>query len=142
MGDTGYAGFDQTIEKANHILHDIEQAYGWPKDRRNQSYAALRTVLHALRDRLPVGESVQLAGQLPTVIRGVYYEGWDPSDVPMKMDKEEFLARIRREFIFDVDGGPQRLVETVMDALRPHISGGQLEDVKSVLPQDLAMAIR
>lgn len=142
MGDTGYAGFDRTIEKANHILHDIEQAYGWPKDRRNQSYAALRTVLHALRDRLPVGESAQLAGQLPTLVRGVYYEGWDPSAVPMKMDKEEFLARIRSEFTFDIEGGPQRLVETVMDAMRQHITGGQLEDVKSVLPKDLAMSIR
>ncbi|HEY2669647.1 MAG TPA: DUF2267 domain-containing protein [Rugosimonospora sp.] len=142
MGETGYAAFDTTIEKANHILHDIEQAYGWPKDRRNQSYAALRTVLHALRDRLPVAESAQLAGQLPMLVRGIYYEGWDPSDVPMKMDKEEFLARIRREFTFDVDGGPQRLLETVLDALRHHITGGQLDDVKSILPRDLAMSLR
>jgi uncharacterized protein (DUF2267 family) len=142
MGETGYAAFDTTIEKANHILHDIEHAYGWPKDRRNQSYAALRTVLHALRDRLPVAESAQLAGQLPMLVRGIYYEGWDPSDVPMKMDKEAFLARIRREFTFDADGGPQRLLETVLDALRHHITGGQLDDVKSLLPKDLAMSLR
>ncbi|GAA5195478.1 DUF2267 domain-containing protein [Rugosimonospora acidiphila] len=141
MAETGYAAFSTTVEKANHILHDIEQSYGWPKERRNQSYAALRTVLHVLRDRLPVGESVQFAGQLPMLVRGIYYEGWDPSDVPMKMDKEEFLARIRQEFTFDVDGGAQRLVETVMDALRRHVSQGQLEDVKSLLPKDLAMSI-
>jgi uncharacterized protein (DUF2267 family) len=142
MAETGFSTFDTTIEKANHILNDIEHAYGWPKERRNQSYAALRTVLHALRDRLPVAESVQFAGQLPMLVRGIYYEGWDPSDVPMKMDKEEFLARIGQEFTYTGDGGPQRLVGTVLDALRRHITEGQLADVKSVLPKDLAMSIR
>jgi uncharacterized protein (DUF2267 family) len=142
MGETGYSAFDTTIEKANHILNDIEHAYGWPKERRNQSYAALRTVLHALRDRLPVAESAQLAGQLPMLVRGIYYEGWDPSDVPMKMDKQEFLARISREFTYTVDGGPQRLVGTVMDAMRRHIAEGQLADLKSILPKDLAMSMR
>jgi uncharacterized protein (DUF2267 family) len=58
------------------------------------------------------------------------------------MDKGAFLARIRREFTFDVDGGPQRLLETVLDALRHHITGGQLDDVKSILPRDLAMSLR
>jgi uncharacterized protein (DUF2267 family) len=141
MAETGYSAFDTTIEKANHILNDIEHAYGWPRQRRNQSYAALRTVLHALRDRLPVAESAQLAGQLPMLVRGIYYEGWNPSDVPVKMDKAAFLARISQEFTYAVDGGPQRLVETVLSAMRRHISEGQLADVKSILPKDLAMSM-
>ncbi len=72
MTMTGLSSFDTTLEKTNHILREIEQAYGWPKDRRNQSYGALRAVLHALRDRLTVEVTAQLAAQLPLLVRGIY----------------------------------------------------------------------
>jgi uncharacterized protein (DUF2267 family) len=69
--------FSTTVEKTNRILKDIEKAYGWPKELRNQSYAALSAVLHSLRDRLTVDESDQLAAQLPLLVRGMYFDGWD-----------------------------------------------------------------
>jgi len=67
MVDAGYASFATTVDKTNHILALIEGAYDWPKDRRSQSYAALRSVLHTLRDRLTVDQSAQFAAQLPMV---------------------------------------------------------------------------
>jgi hypothetical protein len=54
MVDTGFSSFDTMVDKANRLLKDVEEAFEWPKERRKQSYAALRTVLHPLRDRLPV----------------------------------------------------------------------------------------
>src|SRR5690606_24558496 len=78
MAETGYASFSATVEKTNRILKEIEQAYGWPKERRKQSYAALRSVLHAVRDRLNVNEVAQLGAQLTMLVRGIYYDGWDP----------------------------------------------------------------
>jgi uncharacterized protein (DUF2267 family) len=94
--------------------------------------------LHALRDRLTVEEAAELAAQLPMLIRGLYYEAWDPSKVPVKMDREEFLGRVRQDFNYDVKGGVVPLVETVLHALRRHISDGEWEDVRSSLPRDLA----
>jgi uncharacterized protein (DUF2267 family) len=138
MAQTGLATFDTTLERTNHVLREIERAYGWPKERRNQAYAALRAVLHAVRDRLPVEETAQLAAQLPMLVRGMYYEGWDPSKVPAKMDREAFLDRVRREFPFEIDGGIERLTQTVLAALRQHITDGEWEDVKANFPKDLA----
>ncbi|MGW4460614.1 DUF2267 domain-containing protein [Micromonospora sp. NPDC004704] len=136
-----YSTFEASIEKTNLILKDIEQAYGWPKHRRNQSYAALRTVLQLLRDRLPVQESVQFAAQLPVLVRGVYYEGWEPSDVPVKLNREDFLYEVRQGFPYEVDGGAEGVVQTVLDALRRHISPGEWDDVRSTMPEDLATII-
>lgn len=138
MSETGYPTFDTTIEKTNRVLKEIEQAYGWPKERRTQSYSALRGVLHALRDRLTVEEAAHLSAQLPMLIRGLYFEGWDPSRVPVKMSREEFLARVQKEFPYEVKGGMEQLVRTVLQALRRHITEGEWEDVKASVGKELA----
>jgi uncharacterized protein (DUF2267 family) len=141
MSQTGFAPFTTTVDKTNHVLREIESAYGWSQNRRTQSYTALRASLHALRDRLIVDEAAQLAAQLPMLIRGIYYEGWDPSRVPIRMNREEFLLRVRQEFRYEVDGGTERLVRTVVQALRPHMSDGEWHDVKSAMPKDLATTL-
>jgi uncharacterized protein (DUF2267 family) len=138
MVETGYRSFDTTVDKTNQVLRDIEEAYGWPKERRNQSVAALRTVLHALRDRLTVEESAQLAAQLPMLIRGIYFEGWDPSRVPVKAGREEFLRRIREEFRYDVQGGVESVVRTVIGALRRYVTDDEWDDIRASMPKDLA----
>jgi uncharacterized protein (DUF2267 family) len=135
---TGYAAFSSTIEKTNSVLKEIEEAYGWPTERRQQSYDALRAVLHTLRDRLTVEEAVDLGAQLPMLIRGLYYEGWRPAKVPVKMNRAEFLERIRQEFNFQVEGGVELLAQRVLQALRHYITEGEWEDVRSSMPKDLA----
>lgn len=137
MAETGFAAFSKTVDKTNQILKQIEDAYGWPQERRNQSYQALRTVLHALRDRLTIEEIPQFGAQLPMLVKGIYYEGWDPTKTPMKMTGEELLNRIRREFPYDIVGGIERLVVTVLDALRGYISPGEWADLRAILPADV-----
>jgi uncharacterized protein (DUF2267 family) len=129
--------FETSIEKTNLILKEIEKAYGWTKDKRNQSFAALRTVLHLLRDRLPIEESAQFAAQLPLLLRGVYYEGWDPTAVPIKLSREDFLFEVRRGFPYDVEGGTERVVQVVLDALQRHVTEGEWADVKSSMPKTM-----
>ena len=138
MANVGYAAFSTTVEKTNQVLKAIEEAYNWPKERREQSYGALRAVLHALRDRLTVGEAKDLGAQLPMLIRGIYYEGWNLAKMPIKMDREEFLRRVRNEFPWEIEGSINDLVKTVIKALRPYISEGEYEDIKYNMPKDLA----
>jgi uncharacterized protein (DUF2267 family) len=138
MVDTGFASFSVTVDKTNRVLRDIEETFGWPKERRNQSYAALRAVLHAIRDRLTVDEAAQVGAQLPMLIRGIYYDGWDPSRTPQKMSADEFLGHIHQEFPFRVNATAGDLVRTVVRALRRHVSGGEWNDVMAVLPTEFA----
>lgn len=137
MVDTGLSSFNVTVDKTNKLLRQIETAYGWPKEQRNQSYSALRATLHALRDRLTVDETAQLSAQLPMLVRGIYYDSWDPSSVPVKMGKEEFLERVKSEFPHKVEGGMEELTRTVFEALKAHVSAGEWHDVGAVLPHDL-----
>ncbi|MFI7607699.1 DUF2267 domain-containing protein [Micromonospora sp. NPDC049366] len=138
MAEQLISAFESSLDKTNLILKDIENAYGWPKAQRNQSYAALRTVLHLLRDRLPVQESVEFAQQLPILVRGIYFDGWRPSDVPVKLNREDFLYEVRQGFPYDVEGGPERVTQVVLDTLRKHVTQGEWQEVKETMPRDLA----
>jgi uncharacterized protein (DUF2267 family) len=102
MTTTGLDAFDKTIHKTNTLLKQIETELGW-ENQRNMSYAVLRTVLHALRDRLTVQEAADLSAQFPLLVQGIFYNGWNLSSVPKKILKDEFLEEIRKNFIFSID---------------------------------------
>ncbi len=87
---------DRSVEKAHVWLNDLEHELGTEDGQ--HAYRVLRAFLHALRDHLPVDEAAKLAAQLPIFIRGVYYDGWDPSRTPEHArDLDSFLARIAGE---------------------------------------------
>ena len=128
-------GFEGTIQKTHEWLRDIKNAIGADDER--AAYGALRAVLHALRDRLTVDEAVQLGAQLPMLIRGLYYEGWCPRGKPAKMHKAEFLDAIRPQFPGPDRLHPEVLARAVLGVLCRHVTAGEVDDVKAILPADL-----
>ena len=141
MTNTGFTVFDETIQKTNALLKEIELEFGW-ENQRHLSYAALRAILHELRDRLTVEESADLSSQLPLLIKGIYYDGWTPSKVPKKIDEEEFIKDIRQNFPYSMDRDITELISVVIKALKKYVSEGELEDVLSILPKKLSFVLR
>lgn len=140
MPSAGFEEFDNTIQKTNALLKDIEAGLGW-EGRRNQSYAALRAVLHSIRDLLIPEEAVQLAAQLPTLLKGIYYEGWKPSQTPKRMNNDEFMQNLRQQMPFTTKEGIDPVIEVVLKSLRRYISFGEAEDIVATLPKDIAHKI-
>ena len=136
MSITGLDVFDRTVHKTNNWLNELMEVLGWHD--RHKAYLALRVTLHALRDRLTVEEMAQLAAQLPMLIRGFYYEGWDPTGKPLKeRSKEEFLARIEEYFSSDDPVDPEQVARAVFTVLSNRVTEGEIEDVKHVLPAEI-----
>lgn len=100
---------------------------------------ALRAGLHAIRDRLPAAEVVDLGAQLPTVIRGIYYDGWVPSVAPRRIrDRAALLAYVEHELSPDPRLTPTDVLRAVIQLLVEHISPGEIEDVVATLPRSIA----
>ncbi|MDB6068505.1 MAG: hypothetical protein JWR26_4713 [Pedosphaera sp.] len=136
MSATGLGVFDTTVQKTNLWLKDLMEVLGW--EQKQKAYDALRAVLHALRDRLTVDEAAQLGAQLPMLIRGIYYEGWDPNYKPERVrHKDQFLARIRQQFRGDDSIDPEQIARAVFTVLENRVSDGEIQDVESVLPAEL-----
>ena len=150
MSATGLEVFDRTLHKTHAWLKAIMEELG--TEDRHKAYLALRAVLHdslgadfeavlhALRDRLTVEEVAQLAAQLPMLVRGLYYEGWDPTGKPLKeRHKEAFLAHVAEEL--KTPSGPavdpEAATRAVFKVLSREISQGELEDVLGLLPKEL-----
>jgi len=87
---------DRSVEKAHIWINDV--AAELSTEDSHHAYRVLRAFLHALRDQLTVDEAAKLAAQLPIFVRGVFYEGWDPSRTPEHArDIDSFLTRIAGE---------------------------------------------
>lgn len=130
------SGVEGTIRKTHEWLDEIEAAIG-ANDAR-LAYGALRAVIHALRDRLPVQEATQLGAQLPMLIRGLYYEGWCPTGKPRKFHRPEFLEAIRSGLPGVTDRlHPEVVARAVLSVIDRHVSAGEVRDVKASLPADL-----
>ena len=129
--------FDASLQKAQVWVNDLMSELGW-EQRPQKACLALRTALHALRDRLTVEEAVHLGAQLPILIRGVYYEGWKLAGKPVKeRHKTEFLDHIATTFRDDNTVDPEKVMRAVLKVLARHISEGETENVKRLLPKTL-----
>jgi uncharacterized protein (DUF2267 family) len=136
MSATGLDVFDTTLHKTNAWLNDLMEVLDCPD--RHKAYRTLRATLHALRDRLTMEEVAQLGAQLPMLIRGFYYEGWDPTGKPLRVrHREQFLARIEEELRGDRRIDPERVACAVFTVLAQRVSEGEIEDVRHVLPAEI-----
>ena len=86
--------FDRTVHTTNRWLQELTGLLDGGS--RHDAYVALRATLHALRDRLPIEETAELAAQLPMLVRGFYYEGWDPTRQAGARAQPRGLPRGRR----------------------------------------------
>ena len=134
MSRTGVDSLDRSIERTNHWLNDVAASFG-TQDRR-LAYRVTRSWLHTLRDRLPVTVAAHLAAQLPELLRGVFYEGWNPSKVPVKYDKDEYIAKFSRNAqIHNTE--VRKASSLVTAAMRRHLSDGVVNEALGVLPADI-----
>jgi uncharacterized protein (DUF2267 family) len=136
MSAVGLEALDHTVQVTHSWINDLDERLGWKN--KSRSFRLLKSVLHALRDWLTINEAVDLAAQLPVLLRGAYYEQWRPSTVPVKKrSRADFLARVEHSFLADPLVDPAQAVMAVFELLSKKITKGEIDDVRHALPQDL-----
>jgi uncharacterized protein (DUF2267 family) len=126
--------FSSTLQKTGAWLREIAAELGTTNQ--HHAYLALRAVLQTLRDCLPIVEAVHLGSQLPMLVRGFYFEGWEPENTPIKYDRESFIAQVRMFFPAESAAEIPNLIRIVIASLRRH-TVGEVNQVIHLLPEDL-----
>jgi uncharacterized protein (DUF2267 family) len=140
MSEADPAIIEHSVEKAHIWLKEVAKELGG--DDRVYAYRALRAVLHTLRDRLTVDAAAKLAAQLPTLVRGIYYEDWDPSRTPLPIhDVDAFLDHVAREGAMAGETEASIATTAVARVLRAHVSAGEIDSVLAILPDQFRVLI-
>jgi uncharacterized protein (DUF2267 family) len=134
MSFTDVGSPDHSLDKANTWLASIEEGFG-THDRR-LAYRVARAWLHNVRDRLTVEVAAHFAAQLPELLRGVFYDGWNPSQVPVRYGRGEFVTRFARDARVR-DSDVPKAAGVVTAVVRRHVSAGVIEEALALLPADL-----
>ena len=127
---------DHSIQITNEWIKQLDEMVSWEDS--NLSFRLLRITLQTIRDMLGVDEAAQFAAQLPVFIRGIYYEGWNPSRTPVReRDKADFIARVQSAFTGDQLDDPEAAVSTIFSLLNTRISAGEINDIRTSMRKSL-----
>jgi uncharacterized protein (DUF2267 family) len=135
MSSTGLEVFDKTLQITHIWLDEIMAELGPDRQR---AYHALRAVLHALRDRLPLNLAARLGAQLPLLVRGIYYDEWHvQQETSRERKQEEFLEHVGSGLHGTRPIDVKDATRVVFGVIARHVTGGQVEKVRHALPKDL-----
>jgi len=132
MSDHRIDSVAATLDKADAWFAQLADELG--SEDHKLAYRSLRAVLHAIRDRITVDEATDLGAQLPTLVRGIYYEAWSPPQTPSS-EHDVFLAHIAEALPPGED--PGRHLAAVMQLLERELDGNVVAHVRGMLPGDL-----
>jgi uncharacterized protein (DUF2267 family) len=138
MSGLGLPIIDETVDTTNAWLNEISDRTGAG---RTGAYHVLRAGLHALRDRLTADEAVHLSQQLPTLVRGIFFEKWRPAETPV-LDRSlgDWLATLEGHLTAaNADSVPPlKAAEALFAVLKGHIDEGECRHLEVQLPGEVA----
>lgn len=106
-------------------------------ERTDWAFGALKAVLHTIRDRTTTEEVFHLSAQLPVLIRGFYFEGYKPSNKPVKLNSDDFILLVKKRMGPGMEVPVAEAIRAVLSVLYERTSHGELSDIKGSMPKDL-----
>jgi uncharacterized protein (DUF2267 family) len=138
MKFTGFEALDVTVQRTNVWLKELMQELNWTDRRR--TYIAFRCVLHALRDHLSIQNAVAAGDELPMLIRGMYFEHWDPSGKPLPLrSRNDFVSYVSALLERDGQSGEtaDMITRALFRLLDRKATEGEIADLQLAMPAAL-----
>lgn len=136
MPTTHISAIDHGAQQAHIWINDVAEELA--TEDLHEAYRVLRAFLHGVRDHLPVDEVAQLSAQLPIFIRGVLYEGWEPSrSTRAPRDLDSFLRRLTSEARLAGETEASFAAVAAARVLERHVTAGTTAAVMHSLPRDV-----
>lgn len=135
MHGASVVNFTQAAQQAQQWVNELATDLNWQQGR---AYHLLRCVLHALRDSVSQEEMADLSAQLPVLIRGIYFEGWQPRETRvLERKKADFIERVHSAFSDDLLVDSEAAVTAVFRLLDRHVSHGEIVQVRNSMKKTL-----
>jgi uncharacterized protein (DUF2267 family) len=131
MATANVTALARSVQKTKDWLEELAGELGVDDD---EAWRMLRAYLQVLRDRLTLDEGARLAAQLPQVLRGVFYEGFDPGRQPERIrSTDELLQRLADRAQLADTARAAEVAAAATRVLERHVQPGELDYVTSQL---------
>ncbi|WP_054310053.1 DUF2267 domain-containing protein [Mesorhizobium sp. 1M-11] len=138
MAGTGFhtsqKSFQHAAEQAQRWVNELAKDLDWNEQ---DALRLLKTVLHAVRDWLSLEEIADFSSQLPTLIRGMFFEGWSPTEPARGRSKRDFVIRVRHGFGYEPNLDYDIAIGAVFQLLDHHLSHGETVQVRNSMKKSL-----
>ncbi len=140
--------FDKYAQDANGFIKHLAEHLGHPGET-STTGRILRAILHTLRDRLTISESLDLLSQLPMFLKAVYVENWKYREKPTGINTiETFTGAVEKhqdeygENDFAWSKSTREIIHITLHELSVYISPGESNHIVAQLPEDLKEMFR
>ncbi|RIJ42975.1 DUF2267 domain-containing protein [Pontibacter oryzae] len=134
--------FEDKQQEASNMLAKVAEQMG--TEDMHQAARVFRAVLQAIRDRLPIHDAIRFSAGLPIIWKGVYFDQYNPTVVPVRMQhRQEWINFIRSKNAFAANNDFQQdseIIESfqaVFKALHCCIPTQDLQRIKNAMHQDI-----
>ncbi len=135
--------FEKYTGEANTFMSELAQKLGHPEEK-GRVYIVLRAVLHSLRDRITISESLDLLAQLPMYLKAIYVDNWKYREKPVRLNTiEEFTKHVEEEqghygeTEFPWEKSTEEIIQITLGLLSQYITRGELEDILAQVPDNI-----
>jgi uncharacterized protein (DUF2267 family) len=127
---------ERNINTTNVWLNEISDELN--QIDKEEAWTRLGAVLQTVRDRIPVDEAADFAAQLPELIRGVYFQSWNPSDTPKTWrHREEYLGAFNEKLGPHDPIDAEETIRAVLKVAARHMDNAALKKVKDTHPKEV-----
>ncbi len=136
MSAQGLEVIDHTVQLTHEWINELRERLDWTSSR--DALRLLRITMTQIRDHLGHEEVAQFSAQMPLLIRGMFFEGWQPAQTPVR-DRQlsHFVNAIASEVSEVLEWRGQQDIQAVFKMLDNRISEGEVADVKAGLPKSI-----
>ena len=136
--------FEKFAQEAHEYVNELAQELGHPEEK-ERVLIIWRSVMHTIRDRIHLGESLQLMDPLPMIFKGIYVQNWKYSEKPPKdfdtieeMKKEvKTMQEQYGEQDFPWKKSTEEIISITVNSLKRFLSESQLQHLKGQMPKEV-----
>jgi len=135
--------FDRYAQEGNLFLKNLSGALGHPEEI-GRTGMILRAVLHTLRERISIAQSLNLLSQLPMFLKGIYVDNWKYNEKPLTYTElDDFTEEVKKhqaqygEQEYDWQKSTREIIGIVLNELRIYLTKGEAESIVAELPKEI-----
>ena len=127
---------DQDIEQTHQWLDDV--ATYLELDDRSAAYQALSSVLIALREHIGADHAAHLAGQMPLLIRGAFYDGPEAAGLASReVGESTFLDKVRQAGAGRLAVPPEAAASAVFRTLAERMDAPIVDEIAALFATEM-----